>query len=180
MVRFIGGWSIFLFLQLLFQISALPTTPNHRDYKEANANLLPQRAFRRQYGNVTGSVAATMLSPALLYWHVTALVNGQPVAVMIDTGSSDFWLQGPNAPSPDGSTPGAPMMQSEGQPSWFNITYQTQSNASTSGPVVATEVKLGSLSVPNFGVGVATQLAFGYPLDGFMGLGFKDINTSAQ
>lgn len=72
------------------------------------------------------------------------------------------------------------MMHIEGQPSWFNITYQTQANASTFGPVVATEVKLGSLSVPNFGVGVATQLAFNYPLDGFMGLGFKGLNTGTR
>ena len=90
------------------------------------------------------------------------------------------WLHGPNAPSPDGNTPGAPMMHIEGQPSWFNITYQTQADASTFGPVVATEVKLGSLSIPSFGVGVATQMAFGYPLDGFMGLAFKGLNTGTQ
>ncbi|KAL9594608.1 MAG: hypothetical protein Q9219_006938 [cf. Caloplaca sp. 3 TL-2023] len=126
---------------------------------------------------MTASIGASMLAPSLLYWHVTALVNGKEMAVMVDTGSSDFWLQGPNAPSPDGSTPGAPVMQGDGQPSWFNITYQTQSDASTYGPVVATQVKLGNLNVPGFAVGVATHLAFGYPLDGFMGLAFKGINT---
>ncbi|KAL9581314.1 MAG: hypothetical protein Q9212_003972 [Teloschistes hypoglaucus] len=69
------------------------------------------------------------------------------------------------------------MLHENNQSSWFNITYQTQSNASTFGPVVATEVKLGGLSISDFGVGVATQLAFGYPLDGFMGLAFKGLNT---
>lgn len=50
-------------------------------------------------------------------------------------------------------------------------------NARTLGPVVATNVTLGNLSVKNFGVGVATQVAFHYPLDGFLGLAFKGINT---
>ncbi|KAL8641233.1 MAG: hypothetical protein Q9228_001932 [Teloschistes exilis] len=69
------------------------------------------------------------------------------------------------------------MLHENNQSSWFNITYQTQSNASTFGPVLATKVQLGGLSIPDFGVGVATQLAFGYPLDGFMGLAFKGLNT---
>ncbi|KAI4246203.1 MAG: hypothetical protein LQ352_006445, partial [Teloschistes flavicans] len=68
-------------------------------------------------------------------------------------------------------------MRVNNQSASFNITYQTQSNASTSGPVVATQVQLGGLIVPDYGVGVATQLAFGYPLDGFMGLAFQGLNT---
>lgn len=91
--------------------------------------------------------------------------------------TGDSWLTGPNAPSPDGSTPGAPMMQHEGQNAWFNVAYQAAPNSSTLGPVVATEVQLGSLTVPRFGVGVATQLGFNYPLEGFMGLAFKGLNT---
>lgn len=90
------------------------------------------------------------------------------------------WVYGPSAPSPKGYTPGAPILHENNQSSWFNITYQTQSNASTFGPVLATEVQLGGLSIPDFGVGVATQLAFGYPLDGFMGLAFKGLNTGMQ
>lgn len=94
------------------------------------------------------------------------------------TGQS--WLHGPSAPSPEGDTPGAPIMRVNNQSASFNITYQTQSNASTSGPVVATQVQLGGLIVPDYGVGVATQLAFGYPLDGFMGLAFQGLNTGMQ
>ncbi|KAI4196169.1 MAG: hypothetical protein LQ350_006717 [Teloschistes chrysophthalmus] len=94
--------------------------------------------------------------------------------------TAQSWLHGPSAPSPRGGTPGAPMLHENNQSSWFNITYQTQSNASTFGPVLATEVKLGGLSIPDFGVGVATQLAFGYPLDGFMGLAFKGLNTGMR
>ncbi|KAL8831382.1 MAG: hypothetical protein Q9170_005317 [Blastenia crenularia] len=172
---------LLLLFQLLHLNSAIPTLSPFHEEQEVAIDDFHFPVQKRQYGNATGSVASSMLSPTALYWHVTALVNGQPLAVMIDTGTSDFWLQGPNAPSPDGSTPGAPMMDYNGQSAWFNITYQTQGDGSTFGPVVATEVKLGSLRVPSFGVGVATQVAFrNYPLDGFMGLGFKGLNTGAK
>lgn len=47
----------------------------------------------------------------------------------------------------------------------------------TSGPVVSTDVKLGNLTVTNFGVGTATKVANYYPYDGFMGLAFSGGNS---
>ncbi|KAL8661201.1 MAG: hypothetical protein Q9202_005803 [Teloschistes flavicans] len=164
---------LLLVFQPFFCAVARQTWPVPDEVK-VKSDFLLQRAIKRQNGNATGSVGASMLAPTAYYWYVTALVNGQPVALMIDTGSSDF------APSPEGDTPGAPIMRVNNQSASFNITYQTQSNASTSGPVVATQVQLGGLIVPDYGVGVATQLAFGYPLDGFMGLAFQALNTGMQ
>lgn len=93
------------------------------------------------------------------------------------TGQS--WLQGPKAPSPKGDTHGAPLMQRKGQKQNFGIQYAFPSDE-TSGPVVETNVRLGNLSVSNFGVGIATKVGFKYPLDGFLGLGFFGQNTGEQ
>ena len=68
-------------------------------------------------------------------------------------------------------------MQVHGQKQNFDITYAARPDAPTIGPVVATEVKLGDVRIPNFGVGIATKAGFNYPLDGFMGLGFRGLNT---
>ena len=68
-------------------------------------------------------------------------------------------------------------MQIQGQKQHFGISYAARPDRQTLGPVVATEVKLGNLSVADFGVGVATQTAFNYPLDGFLGLAFKGLNS---
>ena len=68
-------------------------------------------------------------------------------------------------------------MKSNGQDQRFDIVYGISPNAQTLGPVVATNVSLGSLGVKQFGVGVATQVAFPYPLDGFLGLAFKGRNS---
>jgi len=68
-------------------------------------------------------------------------------------------------------------MQIHGQKQNFDITYAGKPDGPTTGPVVATEVVFGDVSVPNFGVGIATQAGFNYPLDGFMGLGFQGLNT---
>lgn len=68
-------------------------------------------------------------------------------------------------------------MQVHGQKQNFDITYAASPDAPTIGPVVATQVRFGTVSVPNFGVGIATKQGFNYPLDGFMGLGFQGLNT---
>lgn len=69
-------------------------------------------------------------------------------------------------------------MQVHGQKQNFDITYGARPDESTTGPVVATEVRFGDVIVPNFGVGIATKGGFNnYPLDGFMGLGFQGLNT---
>jgi len=68
-------------------------------------------------------------------------------------------------------------MQINGQKQNFDITYAAKPDAPTIGPVVATEVGFGDVSVPNFGVGIATKEGFNYPLDGFMELGFQGLNT---
>lgn len=89
-MRSTRNWIIFYFLQLFSCISALFFTPNHENKKKMAVDNLPRPVLRRQYGNATASVVASMLSPAALYWHVTVLVNGQEMAVMVDTGSSDL------------------------------------------------------------------------------------------
>lgn len=68
-------------------------------------------------------------------------------------------------------------MQINGQKQNFDITYAAKPDAPTIGPVVSTKVKFGNVSVPDFGVGIATKEGFNYPLDGFMGLGFQGLNT---
>ncbi|KAL8754074.1 MAG: hypothetical protein Q9184_005224, partial [Pyrenodesmia sp. 2 TL-2023] len=45
------------------------------------------------------------------------------------------------------------------------------------GPVVLTKVTIGEISVSNMPVGVGTEMGFGFPLDGFLGLGFKEVNS---
>ena len=69
------------------------------------------------------------------------------------------------------------MMHNDGKSEQFNIMYNMAPGAQTSGPVVSTGVELGNLSISNYGVGVATKMAFNYPLDGIVGLGFKAQNT---
>lgn len=87
------------------------------------------------------------------------------------------WLQGPKAPNPKGLSHGAPIMQNQGQDLNFSIQYKMSPGAQTIGTVVATKVNLGNLIMKDFGVGVATRVAFNYPLDGFLGLAFKGLNS---
>lgn len=82
------------------------------------------------------------------------------------------WIHGPKAPNPNGSS-GAELMQGQ----TFKIDYQTKPGAYIGGPVVSTEVSIGELSVRKMSVGFATEVGIGYPLDGFLGLGFKGINS---
>ncbi|KAI4249422.1 MAG: hypothetical protein LQ352_005651 [Teloschistes flavicans] len=105
------------------------------------------------------------------YFATTLNVNGKDVVMMIDTGSSDFWLHGPKAP-PAKAGPGATPKLGE----TFDITYG-DSDVHTSGVGVSTTVKIGNVSVQDFTLGVATR--DGYPnsiVDGIMGLGFKNLN----
>lgn len=69
------------------------------------------------------------------------------------------------------------MMRSNGKDQYFGIQYDIRPDAQTSGPVVATHVKIGNFTIEDFGVGVATRVGFNYPLDGFLGLAFKGRNS---
>ena len=68
-------------------------------------------------------------------------------------------------------------MKSRGQDLNFSIRYQMSLGAQIAGPVVATDVGLGNFSMTEFGVGVATQVGFNCPLDGFLGLAFQGHNS---
>lgn len=91
MLLFVPKWNLVLLFQLFSYICALPTAFNHHTRTEAAAvDILPKPVARRYYDNTTASITASMLLPAALYWHVTALVNGQEMALMVDTGSLDL------------------------------------------------------------------------------------------
>ncbi|KAL8782964.1 MAG: hypothetical protein Q9213_004971 [Squamulea squamosa] len=92
--------------------------------------------------------------------------------LMVDTGSSDFWVHGTKAPNPKGGK-GVEIVKGQ----TFNIDYQNKPGAFIRGPVVSTKVRIGNVSVSNMSVGVATTMGFSYPLDGFVGLGFKGLNS---
>ncbi|KAL8706835.1 MAG: hypothetical protein Q9225_007905, partial [Loekoesia sp. 1 TL-2023] len=94
------------------------------------------------------------------------------MTLMIDTGSSDFWVHGPKSPNANGTNA---VQILTGQT--FSIDYQATQGLYVRGPVVSTEVAIGGVSVPNMPVGLAAEMDFGYPLDGFLGLGFQGINT---
>ena len=89
-MRLPGELAPFSLLLLISYVSALPTWPHSGDNDGPAKNLPPRPVQKRQYGNASASIAASMLSPSTLYWHVSALVNGRAMAVMVDTGSSDL------------------------------------------------------------------------------------------
>ncbi|KAL9581364.1 MAG: hypothetical protein Q9212_003937 [Teloschistes hypoglaucus] len=109
--------------------------------------------------------------PNTPFFVTTLNVNGKNVSMLIDTGSSDFWLSGLKAPSAKGE-PGAKLVLGE----TFNLTYGS-SIAEVSGVGVSTTVKLADLSVKDFTLGVATKNGYANKVtDGIMGLGFKGLN----
>ena len=85
-------WHVFISLLLTKQPLAYPTTVAHRETENKAIDKIPRPIRHRQYANGTASVQASMLAPESKYWHVTAMVNGKPMDLMADTGSSDLYV----------------------------------------------------------------------------------------
>ncbi|KAL8632434.1 hypothetical protein Q9189_001809 [Teloschistes chrysophthalmus] len=157
---------IFIICTLLVHVLALPSIPHHPPSGLDITHQIAKRADSPKSARLKAS-----LIPNTHFFVTTLNVNGKNVSMLIDTGSADFWLSGPKAPSAKGE-PGAKLVPGEK----FNITYG-HSDAYVSGVAVSTTVKLGHLSVKDFTLGVATKNGYADKVtDGIMGLGFKNQN----
>ncbi|KAL8738247.1 MAG: hypothetical protein Q9181_000927 [Wetmoreana brouardii] len=158
--------SILLLLLYLFAHAlALPPishlTPGGLDISQQNAKRAPPRS---------ASLPVSRF-PNTPFWTSVLSVNGRKVKVMIDTGSADFWLHGPNAPSSKG-TPGAKVVPDE----TFEIGYGGNDGVQR-GVGVSTTVQIGDLRLTDYTVGVTTHDDYKSSLDGIMGLGFQGSNS---
>ncbi|KAL8639479.1 MAG: hypothetical protein Q9228_003497 [Teloschistes exilis] len=157
---------IFIICTLLVHVLALPSASHHAPSGLDITHQIAKRVDPPKSARLKASRV-----PNSPYFAATLNVNGKDVSMLIDTGSSDFWLDGSKAPSVKGE-PGANPVPGE----TFNLTYGT-SDAQVSGVGVSTTVTIENLSVEDYILGAATKNGYAdTSVDGIMGLGFKGLN----
>lgn len=117
---------------------------------------------------------------------VPVLVGGQKFTLLVDTGSVDFWVYGPQANNPLERSVYDPSLSStsavkDGQS--FNIRYGP--GFGTSGTLISDSLNVGGATAPAMNIELADavgdavfQCAFA-AVDGFLGLAFKYGNAIA-
>lgn len=136
------------------------------------------RHERRRIQKRSGTVTETLTNDLTLYWaNVTIGTPSQTIALHIDTGSSDLWVNAPNSTlceeySQDCDESGVYTAASSSTYAYvnshFNITYADSSGAA--GVYATDDVTIGSATLDNlqFGIGYTSTST-----EGVLGIGYS-------
>ncbi|KAL8645350.1 MAG: hypothetical protein Q9210_006752 [Variospora velana] len=103
-------------------------------------------------------------------WFTDVDIGGQELSMMVDTGSGDLWVYGPKVENSGNRkiyTPTTRPIRAE----TFEVRYGIVGEEIVSGIVVKDTVGMGSVSIRDVPVEVATDVSVELPADGFLGMG---------
>ncbi|KAI4128887.1 MAG: hypothetical protein LQ341_006636, partial [Variospora aurantia] len=106
-------------------------------------------------------------------WFTDVDIGGQDFWMMVDTGSGDLWVYGPEVENPGNIriyTPTTRPVRAEK----FEVRYGIEGREIVSGIVVKDTVGMGSVSIGDVPVEVATDVSVYLPADGSLGMGHSN------
>ena len=176
---------LFLSSTLLPYTLALPTHPPPTTPKKSRSllQLRSTKLSRRSTG--LSEADPTQLDPTwdaeypMIQWTAPVSIGGNEFELLIDTGSSDLWVYGPNAPNSQNRAVYTPTTLADGET--FNAHYGAvyDQNTFASGPVAIDSVSIAGVTVDSMDVGAADQVGPGeqQPYDGVLGLQWSGTNS---
>ncbi|KAJ3496926.1 hypothetical protein NLG97_g2296 [Lecanicillium saksenae] len=148
----------------------------HRDWNTIKTSLQSEKQSSSKNVRDTGVSGADWN----YYWFMNITAGGQPVSVLMDTGSSDLWLRPPNS-GPD-SLDGVQTWNPDTPQSWkldgfhFDLSYGTGGNG-VNGDVYVTDICVGNLCT-GLEIGCASHCqGLGDSHSGIMGFAFSGGNS---
>ncbi|KAL9053177.1 MAG: hypothetical protein Q9206_004027 [Seirophora lacunosa] len=107
-------------------------------------------------------------------------IGGQGLTMMVDTGSGDLWVYGPEVEHPGKRkiyTPSKRPITGE----TFLVRYGVDGKETSEGIVANDTLDIGSVSISDVPVGVATEVNTNLPADGLLGMGhFNNTDLFGQ
>ncbi|KAJ3323415.1 hypothetical protein HDV06_001935 [Boothiomyces sp. JEL0866] len=101
----------------------------------------------------------------------------QTFKIDLDTGSSDFWVRGPNCKSDDWSCIGKKVTLPDSSLASLGKQFSTEyGSGSVTADIYTTDVRIGNVVAQNLPFGISTKEASFMGITGLLGLGFNSIS----